>query len=239
MEQKILGIVLKSIDFRENDKLVTIFTSEGKKTCILKGCKKPNAKLRFASEPFCLGEYILVTKADRTTAINCTLVDLFYDIRTDIKKMYTAFTILEFLNSAVEENTDQTEMFSLAIECIKNICYKKNVEQTTLIYFLAKALEMEGYGLNLDTCTACDKELTGTLKINFDDGGFCHAKCSVESGNTIETSLVNKLKAISNSKKEKQTAFSITDDEIKKIIKILANYIAYHYDIKLNSIKML
>lgn len=238
MEQKILGIVLKAIDFRESDKLVTIFTSEGKKTCILKGCKKPNAKLRFASEPFCLGEFILVNKADRITAINCTLVDLFYDIRTDMKKMYTAFTILEFLNLAITETDDKTEMFALSLECIKNICYKKNVEQTTLIYFLVKALEMEGYGLNLETCTKCDKALNGTLNLSFDDGGFCHSKCS-DGVNGIETSLVNKLKAISNSKKERQESFSITDEEIKKIIKILSKYFTYHYDKKLNSIEML
>lgn len=239
MEQKILGLVLKSMDYRDNDKLVNIFTNEGIKTCLLKGCKKPNAKLRFASEPFCLGEYILVTKGNRTTVTNCTLVDLFYDIRLDMKKTYAAYTILEFLLVAMQSQEDTSILFDLAVDCIKNICYKEKVEKVTLIYFLVKALEIEGYGLNLDTCSVCSKKLTGKLTLNFDEGAFCHQSCSNNGVIDIEESLVDKLKAISDSKEIRDPNFTIKGEEIKKILKILSKYFTYHYDKNLNSIKML
>ena len=44
---KVNGIVVKSSDYKDNDKLVTLVTFElGKITCLARGVKKPNAKLK-------------------------------------------------------------------------------------------------------------------------------------------------------------------------------------------------
>ena len=62
METKIIkGIVLSSYDYKEKDKLVEIFSAEqGKIIAILKGCKAPSAKLKFAFQPFCFAEFSII-----------------------------------------------------------------------------------------------------------------------------------------------------------------------------------
>ena len=60
---KYKGIVLAARDHKEKDKLVTLFTLEqGKITALLKGVKAPKAKLAFAAQLFCFGEFLLVTR---------------------------------------------------------------------------------------------------------------------------------------------------------------------------------
>ena len=57
MEVKTDAVVLKAIDYKDNDKLLTLFSpSLGKITAGIKGVKKPKAKLAFAAQPFCFAE---------------------------------------------------------------------------------------------------------------------------------------------------------------------------------------
>ena len=62
-EVKVTGIVLKAIDYREKDKLITIYSVElGLITAVLKGVNSAKAKLKFASLPFCLAEFVLAQR---------------------------------------------------------------------------------------------------------------------------------------------------------------------------------
>ena len=64
MEIKTDAIVLQSIDYKDNDKLLTLFSPTlGKITAGIRGVKKPKAKLAFSAQPFCFAEYILAEKA--------------------------------------------------------------------------------------------------------------------------------------------------------------------------------
>ena len=57
MDVKTEAVVLKAIDYKDNDKLLTLFSpSLGKITAGIKGVKKPKAKLAFAAQPFCFAE---------------------------------------------------------------------------------------------------------------------------------------------------------------------------------------
>jgi DNA repair protein RecO (recombination protein O) len=67
MEIKTEAIVLQSIDYKDNDKLLTLFSpSLGKLTAGIRGVKKPTAKLSFAAQPFCFAEYVLAEKGGDT-----------------------------------------------------------------------------------------------------------------------------------------------------------------------------
>ena len=51
-------LCLKAIDYKDNDRLVTLYASgKDKLTAVAKGCKSPKAKLKFAASPFCFGNY--------------------------------------------------------------------------------------------------------------------------------------------------------------------------------------
>ena len=62
-EIKIKGIVISSKDFKEYDKIITIYSLEkGIVYAKLTGVKKPKAKLKTVKEVFCFAEFILVSK---------------------------------------------------------------------------------------------------------------------------------------------------------------------------------
>lgn len=53
------AIVLKSIDYGETNKIVTLFTKEdGKLAVLAKGAKKPNSRFAAVTQPFVYGSYL-------------------------------------------------------------------------------------------------------------------------------------------------------------------------------------
>ena len=88
---KVNAVVLRAVDYNDNDKILTLITPElGKISAGIKGVKKAGAKLKFAAQPFCFGEYILAKRGERYTVINCSECQNFYDLSLDIKKYFAA-----------------------------------------------------------------------------------------------------------------------------------------------------
>ena len=74
MDFKTDAIVIRAIDYKESDRLLTLFTPlRGKVTAGIRGVRKPKAKLNFASQPFCFAEYVLAEKGGRYTVTSAYL----------------------------------------------------------------------------------------------------------------------------------------------------------------------
>jgi DNA repair protein RecO (recombination protein O) len=102
MDKKVEALVLRSIDYREYDKILTLFSAhEGKLTASLKGVKKAGAKLKFASSPFCFAEYVLAQKEDRYTVTSASSIENFYALREDQYRRYGYDLIPEIRNKSM------------------------------------------------------------------------------------------------------------------------------------------
>ena len=54
MEEKLNALMLRGVDYKDNDKMLTLYSLErGLVSAGIKGVKKAGAKLKFASQPFC------------------------------------------------------------------------------------------------------------------------------------------------------------------------------------------
>ena len=119
---KVQGIVLKLTDYKEADKLASIFTLEhGVITAKFTGVKKEKAKLKALAQPFVFAEFNLTSKGNLKQVINATLMDNFYPILTDYNKTICAYIVLDIINSILPQNKAENELFVLTLNTLKNI----------------------------------------------------------------------------------------------------------------------
>ena len=238
MEIKVNAIVIKAIDYKENDKILTLYSLEkGKITCGIKGVKKSGAKLKFASEPFCFAEYILAKKGDRYTVINVTHIDSFYNLRTNLEKYYTGEVVLETINSLTEQETPDANLFSLIITTIKNICYNQN-EKAILSKYLHNLVELNGYGINSVNCHLCGEDIDGRVFFRFSDATFACYECYSETYREIKKETYTCLNYIRNNTFE-QLARNTEKQSYETLLKFLFYYIYVKTDIKIKTADML
>ena len=171
MEEKYNALCVRSVNYGESDKMLTLFTLEkGLVSCKLAGARKAKAKLRFAGEPFCFAEYVLTEKQDRRTVIEAEEIDEFYGIRTDLTRFYCANVVLEYIRVFLVENSSEYGIFSQAITALKGI--EESDCLLFLDWFLISALKESGYGIEDFHCAVCNKKIENRAFIDFDSSQF-------------------------------------------------------------------
>ena len=150
--KEIDAICIRSIDYQENDKIITLYgTDVGKITMSAKGAKKPKAKLKYAASPLCFGHYYYSEKGNKKTLVGCDMYDSFFPIAQDPEKFYAAIVILEVLDKMGMENDFNSNVFVVAVKAIKELCYGNEPIKEYLYSVLKEMLLALGYECNAIT----------------------------------------------------------------------------------------
>ncbi|MBR2376501.1 MAG: DNA repair protein RecO [Clostridia bacterium] len=236
MEVKVNALVIKAVDYKDNDRILTLYSLEkGKITAGIKGVKKAGAKLKFASEPFCFAEYILAEKNGRYTVTSASYFDSFYDLRLNLNKYYLSAVVSEFLNAYTETEMADPTLFDVALNAIKNICYQDN-EFAHLANFLLSAINGLGYAIENPSCAFCSSIINGRVFFRYKDATFACEECREEDYSEIREETYNAFVSVFNDNldglKEKQ-------EGVKMLIYFLSHYLSIKTDIRLKSIESL
>ena len=173
MEVKTEAIVLQSIDYKDNDKLLTLFSpSLGRITAGIRGVKKPKAKLAFSAQPFCFAEYILAEKGGRYTVTNAYLHESFFALRYDIVRFYAACAMAEICLAILYENETYEGLFVALIEGLKALALDDTDSAEAVLTFTLVALRESGYPLDLSFFEECGGDIGEKLWFDFADGRF-------------------------------------------------------------------
>ena len=235
MEIKVNAIVTRSVDYKDNDKILTLYSLEkGKITANIKGVKKPKAKLKFASEPFCFAEYILAEKGGRYTVIGASYIDSFYDLRLNLQKYYLSACVIDVINNLIEDGDEDTALFTSTIEAIKNICYTSN-EKVALAYYLNYLAERLGYGISETACASCGEVINGRVFFNYLDATFSCEECRTQSYSEITLDTYTAFNIVKNAEINEIKSVIVDDGKATKLIKFLLYYLSVKTEVKLKS----
>jgi len=150
------AIVLRYADYREADRMLTLFSLErGKISAAVKGVRKSTAKLRNAAEIFTYGEYVLAQSKGRYTVAQFNPINTFFDLRNDMDKLSSGVLLLNICEETIMEDSTEPQLFVLLLRCLEQICYGKSTVLDVLSVFLLKYCEESGYAPVLHTCVHC------------------------------------------------------------------------------------
>lgn len=140
------AICIRSIDYKDNDKILTLYaTSKGKIAINARGCKKEKAKLKYAATPFCFGKYYVSTNGKTGTLTGCDLYDSFFDLTIDPYKFYAGSVVLELMDKLGMEEDYNASFFVVCLKCLKELCYTENDAKKTLFTYLKEIMLSLGY----------------------------------------------------------------------------------------------
>ncbi len=173
MEIKTDAVVLRTVEYQENDKILTLFSPAlGRITAGAKGVKKPKAKLAFAAQPFCFAEYVLAERGGRYTVTGAYLHESFFSLRYDIVRFYAACALAEICLTVLYERESHEGLFIALIEGLKGLSLAEEDAAEAVVSFLLVALRESGYPLSLSFAEECDGDIGDKPWFDFADGKF-------------------------------------------------------------------
>lgn len=145
MDKKVTAILLKSSDLRESDRSVRLFSlEEGIVTATMRGVKKNNAKLKFASQPFAFCEYELTEKSGRYIVTGATAVEDLYSLCQDPEKYASAGLVCEVVDKA-SSSIDCATLFIILLKTLKSLLYSSALTLLIVAKFVQKVLSLSGF----------------------------------------------------------------------------------------------
>ena len=237
MDEKYNAICIRSVSWRDSDKLVTLFTLEnGKVDCVVRGAMNAKSKWRFAAEHFTFAEYVLKEKFGKSTLSEATQIDGFYGVRYDIDKFYAASVVIEFIDKNVAEGMKAYDLFLLTVNALKAIEVSKPFP--ALIRFLIGAMGELGYRPEFGDCHKCGKKISGRAFYDFDVAAPVCEDCSSVGATEMRADTLKLLDIaektpVEEFKKEGLSTYSPLFEDDKCLYYAL-KFLAYYMELKLN-----
>lgn len=196
MELTVSALCLRCVDYKDNDKMATLYTLErGKIGVGARGVKKAGAKLNFCVQPFCFAEYTLNERSGRYTVTGASEIGNFYKLRLNVRAFYAACVISEFLLKFTEEDQPDGELFACTIKAVEDLCADNADTSAVLIKFLSDAFGLLGYGAEFSACGVCgDAEIGSRAFFDFGAGVSVCENCAGAGVTEIKPSTLNALR---------------------------------------------
>lgn len=180
---KVYGIVMHSANYKDNDKMLTIFSPDrGSVSVLSRGCKRPKSPLLQASEPFVTGEFLLYEKNGRYTLTSCSIDKYFYNLRLDHFKLSCGSYMLQLCNAVVQENQENKTLFNYLLKSL-GVLNQNDIDSLTVINkFLLDFSIISGYKPRIKHCVNCSTRILpeNYKTIDFEpfEGGFFCSNCN-------------------------------------------------------------
>ena len=233
MLYKTEGIVLKSTEFEEADKIVTIYTKNyGKISAIAKGVRKIKSKFGSSLEILTHSIFLIYKGRNIDIVSQTEILESFFSTSKEVIKFAFAVNCVEMVNKLTEEREINIGLFNLLKEVLHYLRKTDDPKLLTLS-FKWQTISLLGYRPSINHCCRCNKSVEDQKEMYFNikEGGLLCNNCVAEDKEEcinvslyfvklLRKILITHLSTISNA--------TIPDNKMKELEKITNIYIGYH-----------
>ena len=238
-------IVLKSINWKDTSKIVSLYTREkGRVDVIAKGVRRKNhpQSANFESLNYLETIIFFSDKRELQNIGETTLINSFHEIRIDLEKTSVGLAILELIDIFFQQGDSDIIFFDFLLIQFKAL-EKSGNYQIVFWYFILKLLSYLGFKPHFEQCNSCGKAKNEDYFFQSTSGSVFCKEC------LGETQLFIKLKNDTHqflSRLQKTNHKKITEVELSSQFNFnnfnfLLDYLRFHTEqkVELNSLKMI
>lgn len=157
---KTKGLVIKEQPYKEQDKILTIFTEdEGKVQCIARGVRRQKSGLLASTQIFAYSEFVYYPGKNFGIINQSNLIEAFYPLRNDLTKMALASYLLDLIYNAYEFYQKSPEILKLLLHVLFYMAGDKAQNDQVLVgAFQLKLISYLGYRPVLESCVMCQSD---------------------------------------------------------------------------------
>ncbi|MGN0984972.1 MAG: DNA repair protein RecO [Candidatus Enterenecus sp.] len=184
------GLVLREVNYKESDKILTVLTQEeGKLTVSARGCRKKGSPIAAASQLLVWSELTLYEYQGRWAVKEALTERQFDGVRADLDKLSLASYFAEVTEALCEEGQPEPGLLSLilnSLHALEKLALPASLIKTA---FEWKAMALAGYEPMADACAVCGREMPEEPRVNLSAGVLHCAACREGAGEGISMPL--------------------------------------------------
>lgn len=182
------GIVLREVNYKEADKILTLLTPEGKVTAKARGVRRKGSRLAAACQLLVYSELTLFSYRDHCTVNEASSLEQFWGVKEDLELVALGSYFAQVCECVAQEGVAQPELLSLILNSLYALDKLKLDPAKVKAAFELKAACLAGYEPLLDACAVCGVE-PAQPAFHLREGVLHCAACRKEVGEGISMPL--------------------------------------------------
>lgn len=177
MTAKAEGIVIRTTDYGENNKIVTLYTeSFGKIGLMARGAKKPKNPLSAVSQVFFYGIFLFNPGRGLGTLYQAESLNALRHVRLDIEKAGYAALAVELTDRLTEDRRPVSGLYHLLKQMLLLMESGTDAAALASIY-MVKLTRLAGIEPQMDSCAHCGRK-SADYSFSVAGGGFLCESCA-------------------------------------------------------------
>ncbi|HAO20695.1 MAG TPA: DNA repair protein RecO [Desulfobacteraceae bacterium] len=242
------AILLKRIEYGDNDLIITFFTPEkGKISAIAKHAKKSVRRFGGILEIFSVLKLVCRNGRGKLPYLQeASLAHTFSNIRCNIRKAVYASYWAELINEWLEQDQKQEELYMLFWHVLEKLDSGLISEEMLSILFQMRFMSISGFCPNLTHCCTCgiemDKIRENRLVFDLEQGGIVCNNCVTDAlirRIFMSKGTIKQLLWLDCGDLEKAARIRFSPQSLKESLYFLESFVSYHLGKTIRSLDVL
>lgn len=222
MYQTVRGLTIRSVDYKEADKILTVLTdNRGCLTIKARGVRRKGSRLKAAAQLFTFSQMTLYEQKGRATLQEAEVLQQFPGIQTDLTKLALASYLAEVLSTEAEDAPVEPDIQRLALNCLYALSNALCPDSVIKAAFELRYMLLAGYAPDLDACTVCGNPHP-VRPVAMLEGGTVRCQNCVVPGTMgkqlpISVSTLEAAKYILHCDLKKLFSFQLPEEELRRL----------------------
>lgn len=233
------AIVLRKLDYGEADQIYTLLTrGHGKVGAIAKGVRRPNSRLAPALDLFARIDVLLasgrnldvVAQAERLPGPR---------VEADPDLTAHAALVAELAERVTEDRHPLEGLYDLTSVALHDLAVEPDPRRATA-WFLMQALELLGFGPQLQACASCERELApAPAAFSAAAGGLLCDRCADPGWARLSVAAIKVLRVMQAGDARLYARLKLEGGLLQEVEDVLEAHLEHHLDRRLKSLRFL
>lgn len=229
MYETVHGLVVREVDYKESDKILTVLTMEnGKITVSARSARKQSNPHAAASQTLVYSRMLLSEYKERLTLREAEIIEPFLPLRDNLDKMALGIYLCDAAQAFMPEMSPMPELLRLCLTALSLLSSGKRPAEIIKPAFEMAALCEAGYAPSLDNCAACSSELQGVASLDIPEGVAYCSDCAGERFTRLSAGVLDALRHLRSARPGKLFAFTLSNQDTSEIQAICERYLLTH-----------
>lgn len=233
MHIKTQGLVLREVNYKESDKILTVLTAEGgKRTVKARGCRRKDSRVAAAAQLLVLSEMTLFEYRDFWSMDEAGSLEQFWGVRADMDKLALASYFAEVMEAVAEEGRSDPALLSLILNSLYALDKLDKPLPLVKAAYELRLMCLAGYEPLLDACAVCGAPDPEHPRLDLTEGVLQCAACRGGAGDSaaLEGSALAAMRRVVYGDPKRLFSFRLEGEGLRAMARACERFLTVQLD---------
>ncbi|NCE64320.1 DNA repair protein RecO [Pseudoflavonifractor sp. 524-17] len=224
------GIVLREVNYKESDKILTVLTREaGKLTVKARGCRRRGSRLAAAAQLLAYSEMTLFEYRDHCTMNEAEPLELFWGVRSDVEKVALGAYFAEVLETTSGEGQADPALVSLLLNALYALDKLNRPAALVKGVFELRLMALMGFEPLLEGCSVCGAPEPEEARLLLAEGVLVCGRCRPAAGEgrsmPAEGAVLRAMRRVLYGDPRRLFSFALGEDALRRFGQVCEGFL--------------